>query len=275
MNALINAGEAGFTHSAYLTHGTTVSEIALMVPDAAAAFDRATGLLAQPNLQEQTQGELRIPAIRGVGGSVLRLLDEGSDLAGIWQVDFAAAPTRAGAGITGITGITGIDHIGQTMAYDEMLRWSLFYTSIFDARRAPMVDVADPDGLVHSQAIRAGGLRVTLNGAEARHTLAGRFIEDSFGASVQHVAFATPDIFATAEALAARGFAALRIGANYYADMQARFGLEAELVARMQAGNIMYDEDEDEGGQFFQLYSQPREDGFLFEIVQRQGDYQG
>ncbi|SCY97038.1 4-hydroxyphenylpyruvate dioxygenase family protein, partial [Paracoccus tibetensis] len=197
----------------------------------------------------------------------LRLLDEGADLAGIWQVDFAASPAELGAGIT------GIDHIGQTMAYDEMLSWSLFYTAIFDARKAPMVDVADPDGLVRSQAIRAGGLRVTLNGAEARHTLAGRFIEDSFGASVQHVAFATDDIFATAEALAARGFAALRIGANYYADMQARFGLDDTVVGRMLSANIMYDEDA--GGQFFQLYSQPREDGFFFEIVQRQGDYAG
>ncbi|WP_304618222.1 bifunctional sugar phosphate isomerase/epimerase/4-hydroxyphenylpyruvate dioxygenase family protein [Paracoccus sp. (in: a-proteobacteria)] len=270
-NVLVNTGEAGFTHSTYLTHGTTVSEIALMVPDAAAAFARARGLLAQPHGEEPAAGELRIPAIRGVGGSVLRLLDEGADLAGIWQVDFAASPPEPtddpGAGIT------GIDHIGQTMAYDEMLSWSLFYTAIFDAQKAPMVDVADPDGLVRSQAIWAGGLRVTLNGAEARHTLAGRFIEDSFGASVQHVAFSSRDIFATAEALAARGFAVLRIGVNYYADMQARFGLPDALVRRMQTAQIMYDEDE--RGQFFQLYSQPREDGFFFEIVQRDGDYQG
>ena len=192
---------AGFAHSAYLTHGTTVSR------DRADGAGRGRRLRPrdgrcwrQPHLQEQAQGELRIPAIRGVGGSVLAASRRG---VGPWRgsgsVDFAATPAAAGAGIT------GIDHIGQTMAYDEMLSWSLFYTSIFDARKAPMVDVADPDGLVRSQAIRAGGLRVTLNGAEARRTLAGRFIEDSFGASVQHVAFAAPDIFATAEALAARG----------------------------------------------------------------------
>ena len=266
-NVLVNSGDAGFTRSAYLAHGTTVSEIALMVPDAAATFARARALLARPHRQDRAEGELDIPAIRGVGGSVLRLLDEGSELARIWQVDFAATPADAGAGLT------GIDHVGQTMAYDEMLSWSLFYTSIFAAEKAPMVDVADPDGLVRSQAIRSGGFRVTLNGAEARHTLAGRFIEDSLGASVQHVAFATRDIFATAEAMAARGFETLRIGANYYADVQARFGLDEGLVARMRAADIMYDEDA--SGQFFQLYSRPREDGFFLEIVQRQGGYQG
>ncbi|MFN3524450.1 MAG: bifunctional sugar phosphate isomerase/epimerase/4-hydroxyphenylpyruvate dioxygenase family protein [Paracoccus sp. (in: a-proteobacteria)] len=267
MNVLVNTDQSGFTHSSYITHGTTVSEIALMVPDARAAYTRATALLAQPHRQATQSGQLDIPAIRGVGGSVIRLLDSGSDLAGIWQVDFEASPPQPGAGIT------GIDHIGQTMAYDEMLSWSLFYTSIFAARKAPMVDVADPDGLVRSQAVQSGALRVTLNGAEARHTLAGRFIEDSFGASVQHVALATDDIFATAEGLAARGFQALRIGANYYQDVQARFGLDDALTARIEAANIMYDEDA--GGQFFQLYSQPRTDGFFLEIVQRQGNYAG
>ena len=170
------------------------------------------------------------------------------------------------------TSITGIDHIGQTMAYDEMLSWSLFYTAIFDAQKAPMVDVADPDGLVRSQAIRSGGLRVTLNGAEARHTLAGRFIEDSFGASVQHVAFSSRDIFATAEALAAKGFRSLVISPNYYDDIEARFGLDPDLVERMKSANILYDQDE--AGEYFQLYSPTYGEGFFFEIVERRG-YRG
>lgn len=267
MNVLVNTDATGFAHSSFVAHGTTVSEIALMVPDARSAHARATALLAQPHEQPAAPGQLSIPAIRGVGGSVIRLLDGASDLSRIWEVDFRANPPGAGAGIT------GIDHLGQTMAYDEMLSWSLFYTAIFAGEKAPMVDVADPDGLVRSQAIRAGGLRVTLNGAEARHTLAGRFIEDSFGASVQHVAFASDDIFATARALEGRGFRPLRIGANYYRDAQARFGLDDALTARLQAANVMYDEDAE--GRFFQLYSEPRADGFFFEIVQRQGGYAG
>jgi 4-hydroxyphenylpyruvate dioxygenase len=136
-----------------------------------------------------------------------------------------------------------------------------------------MVDVADPDGLVRSQAVQSGGLRVTLNGAEARGTLAGRFIEDSFGGAVQHIAFATDDIFATAERLAARGFPVLKIGANYYDDVEARFGLDPALTARLRAASIMYDEDA--GGRFFQLYSAARAQGLFFEIVQRVGNYQG
>lgn len=267
VNLLVNTDSEGFSHTSYVAHGTTVSEVALVVPDAAATHARATALLASSHDRRSRAGELSIPAIRGVGGSVIRFLDDGPDLGRIWQADFRSEPAQPGAGLT------RIDHIGQTMAYDEMLSWALFYTAILQSQKAPMVDVADPDGLVRSQAVQSGALRVTLNGAEARRTLAGRFVEETFGASVQHIAFATDDIFATAEALAARGFPVLQIGANYYDDVEARFGLDPALVARLRAANILFDEDA--GGQFFQLYSGPRPDGFFLEIVHRQGNYQG
>ena len=268
VNLLVNTDARGFARTSFVAHGTTVSEIGLKVPDAAASHARALALLAQPHTEAAGPGELTIPAIRGVSGSVIRFLDGGADLSRIWQVDFQTDPQPLPG-----AGLTGIDHIAQTMPYDEMLSSSLFYTEIFQAEKSPMVDVIDPDGLVRSQAIRSGRMRVTLNGAEARRTLAGRFIEESLGSSVQHIAFSSADIFASAAALAGLGFPALRIGANYYDDLAARFGLDPSLTKRLRAANIMYDEDA--GGQFFQLYSMPRKDGFFLEIVQRQGNYQG
>ena len=80
------------------------------------------------------------------------------------------------------------------MNYEEMLTWLLFYTSIFRTRKLPMVDVIDPAGVVRSQVVESddGGLRLTLNGAENRRTLAGHFIAESFGSGVQHLAFSQP-----------------------------------------------------------------------------------
>lgn len=268
INLLINTEGAGFAHSSYVAHGTTVSEIALRVPDAQAAQHRAQALGIAPHHEPAALGELDIPAIRGVGGSLLRFVDSSTALGQLWTLDFSA-PTPAPLG----AGLTGIDHIAQTMAYDEMLSWSLFYHALFDARKAPMVDVVDPDGLVRSQAVETGALRITLNGAEARRTLAGRFVEDSFGSAVQHIAFATDDIFATATTLQLAGFPILQIGANYYDDVEARFGLAPPLTKRMRAANVLYDEDAN--GQFFQLYSQTRPEGLFIEIVQRQGNYLG
>lgn len=266
INLLVNTETTGFAHSAFVAHGTTVSEIALRVGDAQATWDRARALRAQTHDAPAGPGELRIPAIRGVGGSMLRFVD-GGETGRLWEVDFASRAAAAGAGLT------HVDHIAQTMPHDEMLSWALFYTAIFDAAKAPMVDVVDPDGLVRSQAVQSGALRVTLNGAEARRTLAGRFIEDSFGSAVQHIAFATDDIFATAAVLAGQGFPALEIGPNYYDDVEARFGLDPALTARMRAANVLYDEEP--GGQFFQMYSTSRPDGLFLEIVQRSGGYRG
>lgn len=268
VNILVNTEQQGYAHAAYLSHGTCVSEIAVVLPDASQTFARGQALLAEPFGDGPNPGELDIPALRGVSGSLLRLLDDHSELARLWDVDFKTIQT-ADKG----TGLVAIDHISQTMPFDEMLSWTQFYTALFDARKSPMVDVADPEGLVRSQAVKSGALRITLNGAEARRTLATRFLEDSFGAATQHIAFGCDDIFATAQALADKGFAILPIGANYYDDLDARYDLPSGLLERLKACNILYDQDET--GQFFQLYSRPFGDGLFFEIVQRTDRYDG
>ena len=161
------------------------------------------------------------------------------------------------------------------MTYDEMLSWSLFYTTLFDMAKAPMVDVVDPDGLVRSRAIEtpSGKFRITLNGAETHRTLAGAFLAEGFGGTVQHIALATDDIFATAKALQGNGFAVLPLSPNYFDDLAARFDLDPEMLQRMREANILYDADG--AGEYFQLYSQPFGGQMFLEIVERRGGYAG
>jgi 4-hydroxyphenylpyruvate dioxygenase len=137
-----------------------------------------------------------------------------------------------------------------------------------------MVDIIDPAGVVRSQVVEneTGQLRITMNGAENRRTLAGHFIAEKFGSGIQHLAIATDDIFATAGNLRACGFKSLHISANYYDDVEARFGLDPALTERLKAENILYDRDEH--GEYFQLYSGTYGEGFFFEIVERRG-YRG
>lgn len=267
---LINRSPSDFAGSAYTTHGTTVCDIGLKVDDAAAVMTRATALGSEPYRQPRSEGELPIPAIRGLSGSLLHFLDDASGLSAVWDVEFTPTGSR-----TAGSGLTRIDHVAQTMSYDAMLSWSLFYRSLFEMNKAPVVDVIDPDGLVRSQALATpdGALRVTLNGAETHRTLAGGFLAESFGASVQHVAFACDDIFATADRLARNGFEPLIMSANYYADLDARFEIDPAHLERMKAANVLYDEDA--GGAFHQLYARPFETGMFFEIIQRDPGYQG
>jgi 4-hydroxyphenylpyruvate dioxygenase len=267
---VVNRETTGYASSAYTTHGTTVCDIGISVDAATETVSRAKALGAAPFHQPIGPGELDIPAIRGLSGSVLHFIDQGSGLNDVWSVEFNqtdAEQTHAG--------LTSIDHIAQTMSYDEMLSWSLFYTTLFDMGKSPMVDVVDPDGLVRSQALetRNDAFRITLNGAETHRTMAGSFLADSFGASVQHIALASEDIFATSSAMRAKGFEPLPISDNYYADLVARFDLDADMLTALKAGNILYDEDAK--GAFFQFYSRPYAGGMFFEIVERRGGYAG
>src|SRR5690606_11127890 len=125
----------------------------------------------------------------------------------VWEIEFgAAAPGDGGAGLR------RVDHVAQTMNYEDMLSWVLFYTAIFDTTKSPMIDVLDPSGLVRSQVVESPGgrLRLTLNGADNSRTIAGHFISETFGSSTQHLAFACDDIFATSAAMTARASGSCR-----------------------------------------------------------------
>jgi 4-hydroxyphenylpyruvate dioxygenase len=150
----------------------------------------------------------------------------------------------------------------------------LYYVCLFDVAKAPLVQIADPLGLVQSQAIESaeGGLRITLNGSASPQTLSSRFLQGFHGAGIQHISLATADIIATARRLTELGLAMLPIPHNYYEDVEARFGLDAELLRQLEQFNILYDRDND--GEYFQLISRAFAKRFFFEIIERRG-YRG
>ena len=269
---MVNSEAAGFAADALAEHGPSVCDMGLRVSDAGHTVARATALGAPAFSQPVGTGELDIPAIKGVGGSVVHFIDEKSDLHRVWDIEFQPVPK---AEATPPAGLRRIDHIAQTMRYQEMQSWLTYYTSTFEMEKAPVVDVADPAGVILSQALASpeGEVRLNLNGAGERSTFAGAFLADQFGAGVQHIAFLTDDIFETSAHLDAAGFERLKMPGNYYDDLAMTFALNAELIEQLRAGHILYDRED--GAEYFQIYSVPIFDGFFFEIVQRKGGYQG
>ena len=268
VNLVINGEREGFAHSSYIMHGPSVCALCLRVDDAQAVMDRAKALLALPFTQTVLDGELDIPAIRGVGGSLIYFVDGRSDLGRLWEIDFerTEAPPDGGAG-----GLVGIDHVAQSMEYDEMLSWLLFYTSILDVAKTPGLDIPDPGGLMRSLVVqnRDRSLSLVLNGSQSQQTASARFLSEFFGSGVQHIAFATKDIFACAEAIRAAGLDTLPIPENYYDDLEARFVLPDDMLGGLKAHGILYDRDAE--GEFFQIFTTTFADRFFFEIVERRG----
>ena len=266
INLVINTQGSGFANSHYVTHGPGVCAIGLDVEDVATVMARATALKADPFTQAVSEGELEIPAIRGVGGSLIYFLEGKGVLGDVWSREFAAtedADHRASGRLT------DLDHIAQSMPADEMLSWLLFYESILDLKRLPQQDIFDPAGLVQSQALsnRDASVRVVLNGSIASRTLSARFLSEYFGSGVQHIAFATDDIFAAVSDMRKRGLTFLDIPDNYYDDLEAKYPIEPATLAAMRAYHILYDRDDT--GEFFQIYTHLFAERFFFEIVQR------
>jgi 4-hydroxyphenylpyruvate dioxygenase len=271
INLVVNREKEGFAHSFNVVHGSAVCALGLAVDDAAATFQRATLLLDQPFRQLVGPGELDIPAVRGVGGSLVYFLDRSSALGRVWEIEFdEAGEAVAAAG----AGLTRVDHIAQSMHYEEMLSWLLFYTSLVELQKIAPQDVADPGGLVRSQVVEApdGSLRIILNASQSQRTQSSRFLSELFGSGVQHVAFATDDMMATVQCLRRSGVRLLEIPENYYDDLLAKTDLSPEQVAVFREYDILYDRDGD--AEYLQVYTDTFDQRFFFEIVQRRG-YRG
>ena len=175
---------------------------------------------------------------------------------------------------TGGVGLTVVDHISQSMHYEEMLTWLLFYNSLLDVAKAPEQEILDPGGLVKSQVVQSadGALRLVLNASQSQRTLSSRFLAEAFGSGVQHIAFATDDMLETVKRLRAKGVKLLPVPENYYDDLEAKIDIPPAFLDTLKANDILYDRDGTT--EYLQVYTETFDDRFFFEIVERRG-YRG
>lgn len=261
IDLVVNYEQTGFARSHYVTHGSGVCAIAMKVDDPAAVMSRAETLKAALFRQPVGPDELEIPSIRGVGGSLLYFVrDDGEN----WNRDFETVAAEPAA-----DSLTAVDHISQSMPHGDMLSWALFYGGVLDLERLPQHEVADPVGLVQSQAFinSDASVRIVLNGSTATRTSSARFISEHLGSGVQHIAFTSSDIFATVARIRARGAALLDIPGNYYDDLEAKYDFAPGMASALRDNHILYDRDA--SGEFFQAYTRVFDERFFFEIVQR------
>ena len=266
IDLVVNYEQTGFAHSHYITHGSGVCALAMKVDDPGLVMSRAEALKASLFRQPVGPGELEIPSIRGVGGSLLYFVrGDGEN----WSRDFEPVAAEAKG-----RSLTAVDHISQSMPHGDMLSWALFYGGVLDLERLPQQEVADPVGLVQSRAfINAdASVRIVLNGSAAGRTASARFISEQLGSGVQHIAFTSNDIFATVACIRARGAALLDIPDNYYDDLEAKYDFPPGVAKALRDNHILYDRDG--SGEFFQAYTRVFDDRFFFEIVQRK-NYSG
>jgi 4-hydroxyphenylpyruvate dioxygenase len=271
VNLVLNSEKQGFAHSYFLLHGPSVCAIGLAVDDPQSAAARAEAFKATRATAMVQSSESVVPGIRALEGGLVYFVEAGPELAAAFRTDFVleveAKPVGAGLGV--------VDHIAHALPEGQLDSWVLFLKSTLGMMPGDQVVLPDPYGLVRSRAVASPNraVRFPLNISEDRNTSTARLVSAFSGVGVHHVALSTEDIFATMATLTANAVELLPIPPNYYDDLPAKFDLDPEFVDRLQAHNILYDEDAT--GSFLQVYTVPFEDRFYFEIVQRTGRYDG
>lgn len=268
INLVLNFETDSFAHTFRLLHGTSVCAVGFRVGDLDGAMHRAATYKAPLFRGPVGEGEMEIPALRGIEGSLVYLVNDAQARDVQWQTDFTLFDDGEDNG----AGLVRVDHMSYVLPPTQLLSWLLYHRTVFGFDAGSEHEIADPRGMVLSQAVTSpnGAIRIPLNVSSARDTLPGRFLSEHQG-GVQQIAFATRQIFDSVDALRERGLPMLRIPANYYDDLAARFDLDDDLLEAMRAGNILYDRNDD--GEFFHAYTETFMGRFFFEVVERRGNY--
>ena len=246
------------TRRASATGPPTLSAIGVDTQDAAGFTARAAAFLAGPLPTEDTSTGREPPCVRSPDGTNF-LACQGD----AWLDDFVRMHTASTAPAL----LQRIDHVALSVPFGSFDAATLFFRTVFGLHPLERLELADPYGLVRSQAlVHNDAVRLVVN-----TPYLGSTTHDP--AVVQHIAFACTDIFAVTDTLRRNGVPLLTIPGNYYDDVAARHHLPESLIARMRASGILYDRVD--GGEFFHVYTPLIGPSLFFEIVQRTGDYTG
>ncbi len=258
-------------------HGPSACGMAFRVKDAHRAYARALALGAQPLDIPTGPMELRLPAIRGIGGAPLYLIDRFEPGRSIYDIDFEW--------VDGVEthpvghGLTRIDHLTHNVYRGRMAYWAGFYEKLFNFREIRYFDIQGEYTGLSSKAMTApdGQIRIPLN-EEAGRGGSGQieeFLMQFNGEGIQHIALLTDDILATIDRLALSGVPLMTAPNDiYYEMLEQRLPGHGQPVADLRTRGILLD-GTTEGGQprlLLQIFSQTLLGPVFFEFIQRQGD---
>jgi 4-hydroxyphenylpyruvate dioxygenase len=274
INFILNAEPESFAQAFARLHGPSVCAMAFRVADAAAAYRRALSLGARPVHGKLGPMELNIPAIEGIGGSLIYLVDRYGDRT-IYDVDFTAlgGAGMAAGGSGRATGLQAIDHLTHNVHRGRMGEWAEFYERLFNFREIRYFDIAGQMTGLRSKAMTSpcGRIRIPINESADDKSQIAEYLEAYRGEGIQHIALATEDIYATVETLAARGIAFMPVPDTYYEAVDSRLPGHGEDLARLERDHILIDGGPGQG-LLLQIFTETVIGPIFFELIQRKGN---
>ena len=281
INFIINAEPDSFAQRFARLHGPSICAIAFRVQDAAKAYQRALELGAWGFDNRSGPMELNIPAIKGIGDSLIYLVDRWRGKNGaapgsvgdisIYDVDFEPIP---GAPLEPAGhGLTYIDHLTHNVHRGRMKEWAEFYERLFEFREIRYFDIEGQVTGVKSKAMTSpcGKIRIPINeeGTEKPGQIQ-EYLDMYRGEGIQHIALGSTDLYRTVDALRASGIKLLDTIDTYYELVDKRIPGHGEDVAELKKRKILIDGAP--GDLLLQIFSENQLGPIFFEFIQRKGN---
>ncbi len=284
INFIINAEPDSFAQRFARLHGPSICAIAFRVQNARHAYERAQSLGAWGYAGTAGPGELNIPAIKGIGDSLIYFVDRWrgkhgaapGDIGniGFFDVDFEPLKKDSGSALnpTG-HGLTYIDHLTHNVHRGRMGEWAEFYERLFNFREVRYFDIEGQVTGVKSKAMTSpcGKIRIPIN--EEGNEKAGQiqeYLDKYHGEGIQHIALGSNDLPTTVDAMRASGVKLLDTIDTYYELVDKRIPGHGENVAELHKRKILVDGKA--GELLLQIFSENQLGPIFFEFIQRKGD---
>ncbi|WP_284619545.1 4-hydroxyphenylpyruvate dioxygenase [Aquabacterium humicola] len=257
-------------------HGPSACGLAFRVRDSHKAYARALELGAQPIEIPTGPMELRLPAVKGIGGAPLYLIDRFEEGRSIYDIDFEWIPgaDRHPVG----HGLKIVDHLTHNVYRGRMSYWSAFYEKLFNFREIRYFDIQGEYTGLTSKAMTApdGRIRIPLNEESKKGSgQIEEFLMQFNGEGIQHIALLTDDLIATIDRLALAGVPLMAAPNDvYYEMLDERLPGHGQPIAELKTRGILLD-GSTAGGQkrlLLQIFSQALLGPVFFEFIQRRGD---
>jgi 4-hydroxyphenylpyruvate dioxygenase len=273
VNFIVNA-EPG-SHGARFAqdHGPSACAMAFRVKDAASAYRKLTSAGAKPFANQVGPMELNIPAIEGIGGSVIYLVDRYGERS-IYDVDFVPTDPSNGFVHEG-AGLTYIDHVTHNVMRGNMDQWAGFYEKLFNFREIRYFDIEGKLTGLKSRAMTSadGQIRIPINESSDDKSQIEEYLHHYKGEGIQHIALGANDIYKTVETLKGFGMPFQDTPETYYERLDNRIKGHGEDVDRLKRDHILMDGAPTDGqGLLLQIFTQNAIGPIFFEIIQRKGN---
>ncbi len=271
INFIVNAEPNSHGSRFACSHGPSACAMALRVKHAALAYEKLIERGAKPFQNNIGPMELNIPAIEGIGGSVIYLVDRYGEHS-IYDVDFIPTDPSKGFAHEGV-GLTEIDHVTHNVFRGNMEQWARFYERLFNFREIRYFDIEGKLTGLRSRAMTSpdGKIRIPINESSDDKSQIEEYLHAYHGEGIQHIALGAKDIYKSVEILRARNVAFQDTSQTYYERIDNRLKGHGEDVGRMKRDRILIDGGQDQG-LLLQIFTQNAIGPIFFELIQRKGN---